>query len=451
MKSLQMERAEQLDPRGLTQRSERRRRRSRRRPQQRRVSSSLTRLPLLYTKSKDCGLYCKLLQPLHNFHPHPRDALGSLGAAEAPSARRPRLSRGRRGAMPARATLSTDNSFGESLVRHSQVSRGSLGESLIEDAAAATVVPPRCEPPDMWAWSHAALYAHYACIGVVNGLLTQALLPYCLYVAHGEPNTCATLSTFVNLPWGFKLLYGALSDCVPICGRHRKPYLVLGWLLTLVISLALALLPRLDLQLASSLFLAMTVAYLLADCAADAALVGISTREPAESRGSILSTAYFIRFTANILSAAVVGAPPARPPPRHPPPFHPLAPPPFQCRPCATPTTLPRAPPGTNPSLAPLRRGSLPVQWPTDVRQLPLRPLHPATHVDRRRVRRRLHGSHPALLRRAAGSRPATVAALARDAVARAAAAASGVAPHPRAHHDHRSLARHQPGADQCQ
>ena len=75
----------------------------------------------------------------------------------------------------------------------------------------------------MWSWRYAALYAHYTCIGLVNGMLTQALMPYCLYVAHGQPNTCATVSTFVNLPWGYKLLYGMLADCVPICGLHRKP------------------------------------------------------------------------------------------------------------------------------------------------------------------------------------------------------------------------------------
>ncbi len=47
-------------------------------------------------------------------------------------------------------------------------------------------------PPDMWDRDHRAIYAHYACVGCVSGLLANSLLPYCLYVAHGEPNTCAT-------------------------------------------------------------------------------------------------------------------------------------------------------------------------------------------------------------------------------------------------------------------
>jgi len=106
--------------------------------------------------------------------------------------------------------------------------------------------------------------------------------------------------------WGYKLLYGALADTVPICGLHRKPYMIVGWGLTWAVALFFALIPSVDLQMASVLFLTMTVAYLMADCAADAALVGLSTREPLETRGSILSTAYCIRFSFNICSAAVI-------------------------------------------------------------------------------------------------------------------------------------------------
>ena len=44
----------------------------------------------------------------------------------------------------------------------------------------------------------------------------------------------------------------------------------------------------------------------MADCAADAALVGLSAREPIETRGSILATAYSLRFVANIGAAGVI-------------------------------------------------------------------------------------------------------------------------------------------------
>jgi len=145
--------------------------------------------------------------------------------------------------------------------------------------------------PDLWSASYVALYAHYACVGMVGGLLTTMLQPYCLYVIEAPPvgltalepqpsrlkidlpltraspawaqNTCASINTFINLPFGFKLFYGMVSDCVPIFGQHRKPYLVGGWGLCFAAALLGALSDELDLPTSSSLFLAMTVAYLV--------------------------------------------------------------------------------------------------------------------------------------------------------------------------------------------
>ena len=42
------------------------------------------------------------------------------------------------------------------------------------------------------------------------------------------PATIQSLLATAALPWSCKPLYGLLSDAFPICGQHRKPYLVLG-------------------------------------------------------------------------------------------------------------------------------------------------------------------------------------------------------------------------------
>ena len=55
-----------------------------------------------------------------------------------------------------------------------------------------------------------------------------------------------------------------------------------GWMLCFVSALGGALADELTLPSSSSLFLAMTVAYLVADCAADASLVGYSALEVGE-------------------------------------------------------------------------------------------------------------------------------------------------------------------------
>jgi hypothetical protein len=48
-------------------------------------------------------------------------------------------------------------------------------------------------------------------------------------------------STPQDLPWSFKVFYGLLSDTVPIRGKRRKPYYLIGWALFLVANASLAL------------------------------------------------------------------------------------------------------------------------------------------------------------------------------------------------------------------
>lgn len=45
---------------------------------------------------------------------------------------------------------------------------------------------------------------------------------------NAEPEVQTTITILATLPWSFKLLFGFLSDVVPIHGQHRKPYLTLG-------------------------------------------------------------------------------------------------------------------------------------------------------------------------------------------------------------------------------
>ena len=42
-----------------------------------------------------------------------------------------------------------------------------------------------------------------------------------------NPDMMAFYITIVHLPWTIKILYGMLSDNVPIFGYHRKPYLII--------------------------------------------------------------------------------------------------------------------------------------------------------------------------------------------------------------------------------
>jgi len=75
-----------------------------------------------------------------------------------------------------------------------------------------------------------AIPACYLTVGVVQGLTGPLLNVYPLNLGATEAAQ-VTLSTIVSFPSIFKILYGFLSDSVPICGMRRKPYMILGWIM----------------------------------------------------------------------------------------------------------------------------------------------------------------------------------------------------------------------------
>ena len=42
-----------------------------------------------------------------------------------------------------------------------------------------------------------------------------------------DPGRVQTLTAFTYLPWSIKILYGLISDNLPICGSRRKSYLLI--------------------------------------------------------------------------------------------------------------------------------------------------------------------------------------------------------------------------------
>ena len=44
---------------------------------------------------------------------------------------------------------------------------------------------------------------------------------------HMEPGRVQSIQAFTMIPWSIKILYGLISDNIPICGSTRKSYLIL--------------------------------------------------------------------------------------------------------------------------------------------------------------------------------------------------------------------------------
>ncbi|KDO19564.1 hypothetical protein SPRG_15145 [Saprolegnia parasitica CBS 223.65] len=164
-----------------------------------------------------------------------------------------------------------------------------------------------------------ALVFQYAVIGVVYGGLSYMKYPILTGYFQLEGNVLSSASALMSLGWSLKVFFGMLTDCFPIVGYNRKPYIFIGWLLTAIILVFLAIRPAgddasIDAENAASngavLALLCAVAcfsYIMADVAQDALLVQYAQREPDAVRGRLQSMIYAVRTVLMAVMAAISG------------------------------------------------------------------------------------------------------------------------------------------------
>ncbi|KAF0718912.1 Aste57867_1391 [Aphanomyces stellatus] len=188
-----------------------------------------------------------------------------------------------------------------------------------------------------------AVFVQYAAIGFLYGLFPGLEYPVFQQYLHLEGYQINSYGALVNIAWSFKIIFGVLSDCFPIFGYRRKPWIVLGWVIALGSCLFMALRPfgapycnasgnatiqemcfdREKLALvprdkineaaqeqASVYILASvlaTVGYVMVNCVSDAMVVQYAQREPLATRGRIQTSIYVVRTISGILSQLLVG------------------------------------------------------------------------------------------------------------------------------------------------
>ncbi|RLO07666.1 hypothetical protein DYB28_008596 [Aphanomyces astaci] len=168
------------------------------------------------------------------------------------------------------------------------------------------------------------LLFQYAVVGICLGGISGIKLPVLTNYFGMESAAINSATGLMSLGWSFKVVYGMLSDCFPIMGYSRKPYILLGYTLTSLCFIVIALKPAGDAVGANSspddvkatqshgslLALLCAVAcfcYIMADVACDAMVVEYAQREPDNVRGRLQSSAYATRYIFNALITAVSG------------------------------------------------------------------------------------------------------------------------------------------------
>ncbi|RLN98985.1 hypothetical protein BBJ28_00000965 [Nothophytophthora sp. Chile5] len=168
--------------------------------------------------------------------------------------------------------------------------------------------------------SSSALLANYFAAGVFHGAVPALVYPLFKIHLGLQGYQANAVQTLLDSAWHGKLVLSLLTDCVPICGRRRTPYLYLGWTLVLaVLTLTITLhlnAPLSDASEAPGLILAITTAsmgYLLVDAACDGLMVEAAHRESqtqapgqSQSSGPTQTAVHVVRFIAELLGTLLV-------------------------------------------------------------------------------------------------------------------------------------------------
>lgn len=171
----------------------------------------------------------------------------------------------------------------------------------------------------MWSMDLVGLFAHYALVGFINGSVGGLSSNFCFYYFNGPSNLCANAGSIITIPWNLKFLYAIVTDSYRPLGLRRKPYIILGWSVVLILTLVLAFISESIQNTDSGVYIWIGLSFLvqgfliLADVPADGMCVEIGKYEAISERGVVLITGQLTRFAfaiaAGVLQALFMNGP----------------------------------------------------------------------------------------------------------------------------------------------
>lgn len=192
--------------------------------------------------------------------------------------------------------------------------------------------------PDLYSRKNIGLLAQYAAIGVVYGSLWGVVYPFLNNYLRMSGTETASASALLALPWTWKMFFGIVSDCYPIFGNRRRPYIAFGWIITFVACFLMAVMPIGDPyypypslaylttdemtaeQLGSLntdapskgaryivLLVLANLGCVIALTASDGVLVELAQREPENIRGTVQTMICVVQDLFSCISSAMIG------------------------------------------------------------------------------------------------------------------------------------------------
>lgn len=190
--------------------------------------------------------------------------------------------------------------------------------------------------PNLYSLKNVGLMAQYAALGVIHGTIGNSVYAFLFQYLRMTGVQVASARALLQVIWFCKFFIGMVTDCFPMFGYHRRPYMILGWLIVFGSMLAMAVvsLPEpyypdsswaklkkfSDAQLAEMntdapdegvkylvLMVIANIGLMIANTASDGILVDFAQREPVEIRGTVQAMTNAVKFVFAIISACMVG------------------------------------------------------------------------------------------------------------------------------------------------
>ncbi|KAE8977391.1 hypothetical protein PR003_g26367 [Phytophthora rubi] len=168
--------------------------------------------------------------------------------------------------------------------------------------------------PDLKSKDSIGLLVQYAAVGLNYGVLPATIYPFLQQYLNASGTQVTTASTLLLLPWSFKCFYGILSDCVPLWGYRRRPWMVIGWVICLIALLIMACMPAGDPYYTVASDRDIKPADYTPEIqarinynAASHIVVDFAQREPMETRGKTQSAIYVVRTVFVIVGQLLTG------------------------------------------------------------------------------------------------------------------------------------------------
>ncbi|OWZ17099.1 Transmembrane protein [Phytophthora megakarya] len=235
------------------------------------------------------------------------------------------------------ALLSSNGNAGIDAVGYGTISKNPSSGTPTSDAGFEDGALRDGPPPELLSPEVLALLMQYAGIGFVNGVLPAMIYPVLQGYLNAEGTIVVSATLLVQLPWSYKVFLGVLSDCFPIGGFRRRPYMLIGWLLCCCMLFMMAAFPEAEPyygdpsmqftspdewtqeqrnsinpdapESAGRYVIPMMMAafgYLLVEVPADAVTIEYSQRESIDTRGHLQSWIHSLRMGFSALGALVV-------------------------------------------------------------------------------------------------------------------------------------------------